>query len=100
MGIANLLMNLPGMAQSAKLYGLAWACYQRFFFSQNIGLLTPKIIYFYYLNKYFLDQSIQKIFHLNLKTEALLASSVAVLPEILLRAPRRLLLFIIKNIRL
>ena len=44
---------------------------QCFFFSRNIGQLTPKIIYFHYVIKYFLDQSIQKIFNLTLKTEAL-----------------------------
>ena len=43
---------------------------QCFLFSRIIGQLTPKIIYFYYLKKYFLDQSIQKIFYLILKKEA------------------------------
>ena len=33
---------------------------QCFLFSRILGYLTPKIIYFYYLKKYFLDQSIQK----------------------------------------
>ena len=33
---------------------------QCFIFSRNIGKVTPKKIYFHYLNKYFLDQSIQK----------------------------------------
>ena len=28
------------------------------FFSRNSALVTPKIIYFYYLKEYFLDQSI------------------------------------------
>ena len=45
---------------------------QCFLFSRIIGWLTPKNIYFYYLEKYFLDQSIQKIFYLILKKEALL----------------------------
>ena len=45
---------------------------QCFFSSRKIGLVTSKIVYSYYLKKkYFLDQSIQKIFHLILKTEAL-----------------------------
>ena len=43
---------------------------QCFFFSRNIDWVTPKIIYFYYLKKSFMDQSIQKILHLFLKTEA------------------------------
>ena len=41
------------------------------FFSRNIGWVAPKIIYFQYLKKYFLDQSIQKIVYLILKIEAL-----------------------------
>ena len=49
---------------------------QCFFFSRNIGEVTLKIIYFHYLKKCFLDQSIQKIFYLILKTEALLGGSV------------------------
>ena len=48
---------------------------QCFLFSRIIGWLTPKIIYFYYLEKYFLDQSIQKIFYLILKKEALVVST-------------------------
>ena len=44
---------------------------QCFFFSRNIGGHTPKIIYVYYLKKYFLDESIQKNNNLVLKTEAL-----------------------------
>ena len=36
--------------------------YQCFFFSRSIGYVTPKIIHFHYLKKYFLDQSIQYIF--------------------------------------
>ena len=35
---------------------------QLLFFGRNIGQLTPNIIYFHYLKKRFLDQSIQKIF--------------------------------------
>ena len=44
---------------------------QWLFFGRNIGQLTPKIIYFHYLRKCFLDQSIQKIVYLILKKEAL-----------------------------
>ena len=44
---------------------------QCFFFSRNIGLVTPRIGYFYYQTEYFLDQRIHKIFYLILKTEAL-----------------------------
>ena len=47
---------------------------QYFFFSRNIGYVTPKIMYFYYLKKYLLDQSVQKIIYLILKTEALAAT--------------------------
>ena len=43
-----------------------------FLFSRNIGKVTPKIIYFHFLIKYFLDQSIQKIIYLILKKEALM----------------------------
>ena len=45
--------------------------HQWFFFSRNIGELTLKIIYFHYLKKCFLDQSIQKRFYLILKKYAL-----------------------------
>ena len=44
---------------------------QCFFFSRNIGKVTPKMIYLDYLKKYFPDQSIQKTFYLILKTAAL-----------------------------
>ena len=44
---------------------------QWLFFGRNIGQLTPKNIYFHYRRKCFLDQSIQKIFYLILKKEAL-----------------------------
>ena len=37
------------------------AAHQRFLFSRNIGLVTAIIMYFDYLKKSFLDQSIQKI---------------------------------------
>ena len=36
--------------------------------------VTPKIVYFHYLEKTLLDQSVKKIFNLILKTEALLWS--------------------------
>ena len=52
---------------------IALVAEQWFFFSRNIGQVTPKIIYFHYLKNSFLDQSIQKIFYLILKTEALVA---------------------------
>ena len=39
--------------------------------SRLFVILTMKIVYFYYKKKYFLDQSIQKIFYLILKKEAL-----------------------------
>ena len=41
-------------------------------FIRNIGFVTPKIIYFHDVKKYFLDQSIQAIICLNMNTEALL----------------------------
>ena len=44
---------------------------QYFFLSRNIGQVTLEIIYFQYLKKHFLDQSIQQIFYLILETEAL-----------------------------
>ena len=44
---------------------------QCFLFSRNIGQDTPKINYFHYLKKYFLDQSIQTTFCLILKTATL-----------------------------
>ena len=49
-----------------------------FLFSRIIGYLTPKIIYFYYLKKYFLDQSIPKIFNFILKKEALVMCTATV----------------------
>ena len=39
-------------------------------FNRNIGQVKPKIIYFYYQQKYFLDQSVEKIVYFILKTEA------------------------------
>ena len=49
--------------------------YQHFLFSRNVGKVSPKINCFYYLIKPFLDRSIQNIFDLILKTEALLCTS-------------------------
>ena len=49
-----------------SLYRTQWL-----FFGRNYGQLTPEIIYFHYLRKCFLDQSIWKIFYLILKKEAL-----------------------------
>ena len=40
-------------------------------FSRNIGLVTPKIIYFYYQKIYFQDKSIQKKIYLILKKTSL-----------------------------
>ena len=45
---------------------------QCFFFSRNISFVTPKIVYFHYLKKSILDESIQKRFYVILKTEALI----------------------------
>ena len=47
---------------------------QCFFFSRNIGLVTPGIMYLYYQKKYFLDQRIQRIHFLVLRQEALFNS--------------------------
>ena len=74
---------LPGFASMCSDSHLThdvvqWACdipptgwLQCFSFSRNIGQVTLKISDFYYLKKSFLDQSIQKIFYLILKKEAL-----------------------------
>ena len=48
---------------------------QYFFLRRNIGEVTPKVVFFHYLTKYFPDQSIQNTFHLILKTEALVVVS-------------------------
>ena len=40
-------------------------------FSQYIGYVTLKIIYFHYLKNYFLAQNIQKTFYVILKTKTL-----------------------------
>ena len=50
----TVLMSIPGTEY------IGHKCSQWLFFGRNIGLLTPKIIYFHYLIKYCLDQSIQK----------------------------------------
>ena len=42
----------------------SWQC---FFSSRNIGQVSPKIMYFHYLQKYFPDQSIWKTFYLILE---------------------------------
>ena len=47
---------------------------QCFPLSRIIGKVAPKIYYFRYLKKYFLDQSIQKIVYLILKKEALVCA--------------------------
>ena len=56
--------------------GSTYSGIQCFFFSRNIGKVTPKMIYFYYLKKYFPDQSIQKTLYLILKTAALQGSGL------------------------
>ena len=48
---------------------------QRFFFSRNIDLVTPKISYFHHLIKYLSDQSIQEILNWKLTTQALVRFS-------------------------
>ena len=48
---------------------------QCFFSSRIISWFVPKIIYFHYLKKAFLDQSIKNIFYFILKTEAQVAFS-------------------------
>ena len=69
---------------------------QCFFFSRNIGELTPKNFYFHYLKKSFLDESIQKILDLILKKEALdlidvSASSDFVLADTSVKSHRKFL---------
>ena len=64
----------PGDAKHWKTIASKPWCAPVVFFSRNIGKVTPKIMYFHYLEKYFLDQSIQKLFNLILKTEALVRS--------------------------
>ena len=44
---------------------------QCFCFSRNIGQIIPKFMYFHYLLKHFLDQSIQKMLYSILKIEVL-----------------------------
>ena len=59
---------------------------QWFCFSRNIGIVTQEIIYLYYLKKHFLDQSIQKILHINLKIEALVLINVLCVMQRLFQA--------------
>ena len=54
---------------------------QCIFFSRNIRYVTPNIIYLYYKKK-ILDQSIQKIFYLFLKTEVLILTGSSMLSQI------------------
>ena len=49
-------INLAEHLMKRKYTGVC----QCFLFSRSIGQVTPKIIYFHYLKKPFLDQSIQK----------------------------------------
>ena len=68
MSASALASSQTGALSSALHSGM-----QCFFFSQNIGYVTPKISYFHYLQKYFLAQSIRKILYLILKKDALAA---------------------------
>ena len=55
--------GVTALNQGMKYFGIAILVageLQCFLFSRNTGQLTPKIIYFHYLKKPFLDQSIQK----------------------------------------
>ena len=49
-------------------------CDQCFLLSRNIGKVNPTIIYFHYVKKYFLNQSIQNITYLILKKDALIVT--------------------------
>ena len=60
------------------MYHLQCLAEQCFLFSRNMGHLTPENMYFHYVNKYLLNQRIQKRFCLILKTEALGLSTEAV----------------------
>ena len=57
--------------------------FQCFFSCRKIGEITLKTIYFHYLKKRFLDESIQRVFNIMLITEALPSSlfSCAAWPE-------------------
>ena len=60
------------------------SCVQCFLFSRNIGEVTSKIIYFYYLKIYFPDRSIQKNISFNFEkgsTACVLYSSTACQPS-------------------
>ena len=91
-------VNLDGLVKFKPGTRFIMPARQCFLFSRIIGQLTPKIIYFYYLKKYFLDQSIQKIFHLILKKEPLLHIRPMIVSdaEISLRSPRKIIICIIK----
>ena len=69
--VAAITIQVTPELASTNYYEWQWL-----FFGRNIGQLTPKIIYFHYLRKFFLDQSIQQIFYLILKTEALMSGHV------------------------
>ena len=58
----------PLCTSTSSVWGRRLQC---FYFSRNIGYFTPKIIYFHYLKESFLDQSLQKMCCLILKTAAL-----------------------------
>ena len=74
--VLSLGMTRASLAAALPIENILIVAYppypeQGFFFSRNIGQVTPKMIYFYYLKKQFLAQSIQKIFYLILKKDAL-----------------------------
>ena len=72
--IQLVLQNDNCQQGHSRLLRNRWWSKQCFFFSRNVGQVTPKIIYFHYLIKYFPDQSIQKTFYLILRKEALIAA--------------------------
>ena len=71
----NLSKNTAKTAAMMPILAMC-SCKQCFLFSRIIGWVTPKINYFHYIKKYFLAQSIQIIFYLILKKEALVARQV------------------------
>ena len=69
---ADSTSGRPEITPSLQITAAEYTKYQCFLFSRNIGYpKTPKNCLFSLSKKYFLDQSIQKVFYLFLKTEAL-----------------------------
>ena len=64
-------------------------------FLAELSLVIPKIYYFRYIKKYFLDQSVQQIFHLILKKEAPIASRDS-FTHVKVKSSRTLFIFITK----